>query len=935
MAGASRRPGCRLVVAWILIGTSLAILQASPAQAAVVQLGPGDDIQAAVDTYAEGTIFTLAAGVYRHQQVTPRNNQVFIGQGAETILTGATTLTDWKRRRGKLWYVAGQTQQGQVHGECEGGWTRCNRPEDLFVDGVAFQHVGSTGQLGPGRWFFDYNADRIYIGEDPSGHLVETSVTRHAFLGDADNVTISNLVVEKYAVPAQHGAIDSRTSNIGSHGSTWTIDGVEGRLNHGGAVYLTSGGRLINSYLHHNGQQAMSATGSGLIVEDNEFSFNNTAHFRLDWEGGASKFWRTTDLVFRSNHSHENYGTGVWVDYENENTLIENNTVERNYREGIYVEVSLSATVRDNYVEGNGLDDPRGDSWLWSGGITVASSRNVEVVGNILVNNGNGITATQQNRGSGTGGPWLVENLNVHDNDVTMFEGQTGIVQDVGDHAVFVSRNNRFENNTYRGDGQARLFAWMDTSHTFPEWRAQFDHDWGGRLVSSTGDLVAPVLSLLGSDPLLLDVNDPFLDPGATVIDNFDARAVAFTSDTVNTAVAGEYVVSYTAIDSNGNTATPVLRTVLVVGAGLPLVTVVAVADAAEEGTVAGRFLLTRTGDTSAALPVSVELSGSATAALDYVAPNSPFEIPAGTSGVEIVITPLDDSEPEDPETVTMTVQPGPGYSVGTPAAGTLTIADNDPPLPSVTVTAEADAAETGPTAGSFLVARSGDTSETLTVDLTGAGTATPGDDYAPLPPSVVFPVGVAGVAVPVQPVNDTENEGHETVVLTLVPGAGYSVADPATAVVTIADNDAPTNFVAVAEATSKGSVTTGSYLNTHVSDDVVEVLTEEVYGGGKRSRLEHRWTFTLGADGPATFYAEAFRTDGRDTFALEYSLDGSAWTTMAEVTAIADNGTVLSYPLPAGAIDIVVVRAIDTDRSRNDGTADELVIDWMTITLD
>jgi parallel beta-helix repeat protein len=809
----------RLGVAWLLIATTIVLLPASPARADTVDLPEGANIQAAVDANPPGTIFNLAAGEYRNQQVIPKDNQQFIGQGWDTVLTGATTLTGWERRAGD-WYVPGQTQQGQVHGQCEGGWSRCNRPEDLFVDGVTYRHVSSRGQLGPGSWYFDYKADRIYLGEDPAGKLIETSVTRHAFLGDADGVVIKDMVIEKYAVPAQHGAIDSRTSNIGTHGSNWTIDGVEGRLNHGGAVYLTSGGSVINSFFHHNGQQALSGTGSGLLVADNEFAFNNTAHFNLDWEGGTTKFWNTADLVFRGNDTHDNYGTGVWIDYENANSLIEYNTVSWNYREGIYVEISLSATVRNNHVEGNGLDDPRGDSWLWSGGITVASSRNVEVSGNTLINNGNGITATQQSRGSGSGGAWHVENLSVYDNDVTMYEGQTGIVQDVGDNAVFLSRNNHFEDNTYRGDGQAQLFAWSNTSHTFPEWRTQFGHDWGGRFVSSTPDTEAPALSLLGHNPMTLALHDEFIDPGARATDNFDPRSVVFSNDVVNPDLEGIYELTYLATDVNGNATIPVIRTVIVGDPlVLPEVTVTSGADAAEAGLVPGHFTITRTGDLGSPLQVHFTLSGAAETGVDYADPGSTIDMPVDEASVQVPIIPAHDVEPEGSESVTLTVDAMPDYTIG----------------------------------------------------------------------------------------------------------------DPDVATIAIIDDDQPTAFSAVSEVTIKGTVTGGNYQTTHVADDAYEVLVEQTYAGGKRSRLEHRWTFDIGTAPSFTFTAEARRSAGVDEFAFEFSPDGATWSPLVTVTAT-DEDEILSSALPAGTSGVVEVRAIDTDRSRNEGQASSLFVDWMAI---
>ena len=44
-----------------------------------VTLNPGDDIQAAVDTHDQDTVFHLTAGIYRIQSVVPRSGDAFIG----------------------------------------------------------------------------------------------------------------------------------------------------------------------------------------------------------------------------------------------------------------------------------------------------------------------------------------------------------------------------------------------------------------------------------------------------------------------------------------------------------------------------------------------------------------------------------------------------------------------------------------------------------------------------------------------------------------------------------------------------------------------------------------------------------------------------------------------------------------------------------------
>jgi alpha-tubulin suppressor-like RCC1 family protein len=78
------------------------------------------------------------------------------------------------------------------------------------------------------------------------------------------------------------------------------------------------------------------------------------------------------------------------------------------------------------------------------------------------------------------------------------------------------------------------------------------------------GDSVPPVITLLGADPLRVVWQGTYTDPGAQVRDNVDADRTVYTLDVVNTAQAGTYTVTYTAMDGAGNAATPVTRRVVV-----------------------------------------------------------------------------------------------------------------------------------------------------------------------------------------------------------------------------------------------------------------------------------------------------------------------------------------------------------------------------------
>ena len=86
-------------------------------------------------------------------------------------------------------------------------------------------------------------------------------------------------------------------------------------------------------------------------------------------------------------------------------------------------------------------------------------------------------------------------------------------------------------------------------------------------------DLSAPVISLLGSSQVSILLGSIFVDPGAVVVDNVDNTLVATVSGSVNSAVVGSYLLSYNAVDTAGNVAATVQRTVLVNNQNPPLIT--------------------------------------------------------------------------------------------------------------------------------------------------------------------------------------------------------------------------------------------------------------------------------------------------------------------------------------------------------------------------
>lgn len=89
-----------------------------------------------------------------------------------------------------------------------------------------------------------------------------------------------------------------------------------------------------------------------------------------------------------------------------------------------------------------------------------------------------------------------------------------------------------------------------------------FFNDGRGRF--GLGDTTPPAIELVGAADMTVRVDETYEDPGAVVTDDVDGELTPTVDDPVDTKVIGTYTVTYTAVDSAGNAAAPVTRTVRV-----------------------------------------------------------------------------------------------------------------------------------------------------------------------------------------------------------------------------------------------------------------------------------------------------------------------------------------------------------------------------------
>jgi parallel beta-helix repeat protein len=324
------------------------------------------------------------------------------------------------------------------------------------------------------RQAFRPKSDTSFIGE-PGAILDGEDATERAILGqNVNNVTIRGLRITRYAPPTTTGALDAidTTGWVVEHNE---IDNNVNGLARSYGIRLGSQMIVRGNKIHHNGYVGIDGYRSyDTLIEGNDIYMNPPA-VREDSISEASnlKCFKCGRLIVRNNYFHDAPFRGIWVDTCAPDITIEGNRVVNHGKEGIWYEVSYRGVVRNNYVENAGYNSYYSTDWLRSGGITVTNSPDVTVTGNTVVNSLNGIIGLQA--ASYVDGPYgksELRNLLVQGNTIVMPKGQSGLAENIGTNAVYVSWNNRFEGNQYQLLTNATPFYWMG--------QAVDEHGWQG-----------------------------------------------------------------------------------------------------------------------------------------------------------------------------------------------------------------------------------------------------------------------------------------------------------------------------------------------------------------------------------------------------------------------------------------------------------------------
>ena len=238
----------------------------------------------------------------------------------------------------------------------------------------------------------------------------------------------------------------------------------------------------------------------------------------------------------------------------------------------------------------------------------------------------------------------------------------------------------------------------------------------------------------------------------------------------------------------------------------LPVVTVATVdGTAAEAGLDPGTVRFTRTGgDLTSALTVTYAVGGTATAGSDYERLSGTVTFAAGETTADVTILPLDDVAIERPETVTVTLGAGAGYTAGPTTRGEVAIASDDVAVVPVVSIASAAVMEgnSGRRLISFTLSLSAVTTETVTVRWSTAnGSATAGRDYIAASGVATFRPGQRTATANVWVLGDWVKEGNETFFVNLSSPSKATLSPTARTATGVIFNDDGLSRAALAAA--------------------------------------------------------------------------------------------------------------------------------------
>ena len=382
---------------------------------------PFSTVQKAVDSAKAGSTIVVRKGTYHEAVQVPSNKPLTIQAYPNEAVwfDGSKVVSNWSKS-GSVWVSTEWTASfdssmgGNSSMYVNTAYPNANRPDQLFVDGVALTQVASAAQVVSGTFAVDYAADKLILGTNPAGHEVRASDLSQAFDVTARDVTLQGFGVRRYATT--YGATAAvRMHNTGAVVRNLVIED---------GAYIGLAVQNDDSVVDHVTARRNGLMGIGvnqaynLKLTNSLVTDNNAQHFNVIPVAGGIKITRSRNVTVAGNNVSGNDGSGIWFDESCWDMKVIGNTTNDNTATGIQIEISDTAVVAGNVSTGSRTS------------IQIINTGNVRIFNNQLGDNAdNGVRLRQDERRSATHStgrdprvgidpavPWITRNITISNN---------------------------------------------------------------------------------------------------------------------------------------------------------------------------------------------------------------------------------------------------------------------------------------------------------------------------------------------------------------------------------------------------------------------------------------------------------------------------------------------------------------------------------------
>lgn len=356
------------------------------ADATGTDLGHPTTIESAIDRVVTGDAIVMRGGIYRTGGLVLNQGITIQPYGDEhPVFKGTEVATQWEALSNNVWRTP---WKHLFPSEPLPWWNRRREGirtplyrfnlDMVFIDGQLLTPKGWEGELDPHSYFIDYKNGFVYIGADPTNHLVEitaqdgallrTSGPVHGKTSDGRGPIIRGITFTQYAYRAleiegkkHFTAADEPTnepvgpSDPATYGKEVThtlIENVTITYCSRVAGYFRGDGLIIrNSLISDTSTEGIYVIGSSdVLIEKNIFRRNNIKQLTGYYPSALKIFNQTYRVTVRDNFfTDQPYSNGVWYDVGNRDGVIVNNWVQ-DALNGIFVEISRGMTIAGNVV---------------------------------------------------------------------------------------------------------------------------------------------------------------------------------------------------------------------------------------------------------------------------------------------------------------------------------------------------------------------------------------------------------------------------------------------------------------------------------------------------------------------------------------------------------------------------------------------------------